>query len=113
MKDSAYGNCFSKTQTAYINMICILLIKSGFTVLTPYYCIFPMACRDDRSQVKGFMSKNNTIFKLKHVKVLVESSVVKVTACRNGNIGIDIVKLKVSWLKITQHSNLNMPRCWL
>ena len=34
--------------------------------------------RDDRSQVKGFVAKNNTTFKLKHVKISVESSVIKV-----------------------------------
>ena len=51
------------------------------------------------------MAKNNTTFKLKHAKVLVVTSVIKVTACRNGNICIDIVRIKVSWLKITRHSN--------
>ena len=30
----------------------------------------PMAHRDDRNQVKGFMAKNKTTFKLKHVKVM-------------------------------------------
>ena len=48
-----------------------------------------MVHRDDRNQVEGFVAKNNTTFKLKHVKVLVESSVIKVTACRNGNICIE------------------------
>ena len=51
--------------------------------------IFPMPHRDDRRQVKGFPSKSNMIFKLKHVKVFVESSVIKVTACRNGNVCIE------------------------
>ena len=41
---------------------------------------------DDRNQVKCYMAKNNTTFKLKHVKVLVELSVIQVIACRNGNI---------------------------
>ena len=49
----------------------------------------PMDHRDDRKQVKGFMAKNNTTFKLKNVQVLVESSVSQVIACRNGNICID------------------------
>ena len=48
-----------------------------------------MAHRADRDHVKGFMSKINTRFKLKHVKVLVESSVIEVIACRNGNICIE------------------------
>ena len=48
-----------------------------------------MVHRDDRNQIKGFVAKNNTTFKLKHVKVLVESSVIQVTACRNGNVCIE------------------------
>ena len=60
-----------KTQIVYINMICILLIQSGFSIPTPYYCIFP---------------------------------------CPIEMTGI---KLKVSWLKITWHSNLNVSRSWL
>ena len=48
-----------------------------------------MAHIDDRSQIKGFVAKNNMTFKLKHVKVLVESSVNKETACRSGNICIE------------------------
>ena len=37
----------------------------GFSLLTPYYCILD---RDDRSQVQGFVDKNNTTFKLKMSK---------------------------------------------
>ena len=52
-----------------------------------------MAHRDDGSQVKGFVAKSNTTFKLKDVEVLVESSINQVTACRNRNICIeDVVK---------------------
>ena len=47
-----------------------------------------MAHRDDRNQVKGFMAKNKMTLKLKHVKVLVKSSV-KEAECRNGNICIE------------------------
>ena len=48
-----------------------------------------MAHRNDRNRVKGFVSKNNMTFKLKHVKILVESSVIQLTAHRNGNIFIE------------------------
>ena len=48
-----------------------------------------MIHRDDRYQVKGFMAKTNKALKLKHVKVFVESAIIKVTACRNGNICIE------------------------
>ena len=67
-----------------------------------------MAHRDDRNQVKGFMAKNNKTFKLKHIKVLIESLVIKVTACRNGNICIEgrwiryLIPVCVSQLEITK-----------
>ena len=48
-----------------------------------------MAHRVDRNLVEGVVAKNNMRFKLKHVKVLVESSVIKVTGCTNGNICIE------------------------
>ena len=66
-----------------------------------------MTHRDDRNQVNGFVAKNNTTFKLKHVKVLVESSVIKVKS-RNGNICIEggwinyLIPVCVSQLEITR-----------
>ena len=42
-----------------------------------------MAHRDDRIQVKGFLAKNNTTFKLNM------SWVINVAACTNGNICIE------------------------
>ena len=48
-----------------------------------------MAHRDDRNQVKGFVAKHNTTFKLKHVKVLIQSRVINVAAWTNGNICIE------------------------
>ena len=48
-----------------------------------------MAHTGDRNKVKSFVAKNNTTFKLKHVKVFVELSVIQVMACRNGNICIE------------------------
>ena len=44
--------------------------------------------RDDRNQVNGFVTKNNMTFKIKHAKVLVQSSINQETACRNGKICI-------------------------
>ena len=54
-----------------------------------------MAHRDYRNQIKGFVAKNNMTFVLKDGKVLVASSVINVTASRNGNIcNEDVVKYK-------------------
>ena len=67
----------------------------------------PMAHRDDRNQVKGFVAKNNTTFKLKHIKVLVETSVIKVTACRNGSICIE--GGRISYLTPVCVANQRLP----
>ena len=98
-------------QYTCVNMIRILLTQSVFSVPTPYCCISP--CKTEMTGVRLKVSwlKNNTTFKLKYVKVLVESSVIKVTAYRNGNICIEGIRIRYLILVRVSQSEITRTMC--
>ena len=70
-----------------------------------------MVHRDDRIQVKCFVAKNNTTFKLKHVKVLIQSWVINVAACANGNICKEGGRIRYSIPVCVSQSDITRTTC--